>query len=100
VTLEAAKAALTKSGGQSSSAKLQWMKDWKDELVEAGGDGEKAWRLYNEGRTDGIAWQLEEALVEELMNLEYDEDEDEDEEDEEEDEDDEEEEEEEEDEDE
>jgi hypothetical protein len=66
----------------NATLKVQWLKDNLDEIKELGGDTEKAWRQFCEGRVDALAKQLDEEAMEELMNqLEEEEDEDEDEED-------------------
>lgn len=79
VTLEAARIAITPT--MDPATKVQWLKDNLDEIKALGGDTEKAWRLYGQGRIDALAHQLEEEV---LNNIEEDEDEDDEEEDEEE----------------
>jgi len=80
VTIEAARRAITIE--MDTSAKLQWVNDNLDDIKAMGGDTEKAWRLYGQGRADALASRLEDEVlnaVEEDEEDEDDEDEDEDE---------------------
>lgn len=64
VTLAAAKAAVTKE--LDVAAKAQWLKDNADTIKEMGGDSEKAWRMYMQGRIDALASDLESWVLENL----------------------------------
>jgi hypothetical protein len=55
--MAAAKPAIEKE--MDPAAKILWLKDNVDEIKEMGGDTEKALRLYQQGRIDGLAHQLE-----------------------------------------
>lgn len=63
------------------AAKAQWLKDNADEIKAMGGDSEKAWRLYTQGRTDALAADLEDSALEAIAEEEVEEDEDDDEDD-------------------
>lgn len=77
--LSLARATITKE--MDAATKMQWIKDNLDEIKDMGGDTEKSWRLFCEGRIDALALQIDEAVMEELVNqLEDEEDEDDDEE--------------------
>lgn len=43
--------------------KSQWLADNADEITAMGGDKEKAYRLFVQGRVDGLAWSLEDEVV-------------------------------------
>lgn len=59
-----------------TATKMAWLKDNAEAIREMGGDTEKAWRLFCQGRTDALALQLEVDAMEEIMNqIEEDEDE-------------------------
>lgn len=77
VTLNAARTAIAHEA--DTATKLQWIKDNLDEIKTMGGDTEKSWRLYVQGRTDALAHQLEDEV---LNSIEEEEDEDEEEDDE------------------
>lgn len=62
-----------------AATKVQWLKDNLEEIKSLGGDTEKAWRAFCEGRIDALAISLDEALMEELVNQIEDEEDDEDE---------------------
>jgi len=79
-TVEAARRAITGRGEMDSSAKLRWVNDNLDEIKVMGGDAEKAWRLYGQGRIDALARQIEDDVLASIEEEEEDEDEDEDEE--------------------
>lgn len=85
VTLEAAKRAIT--ADMDVATKAAWLKDNVDEIKALGGDSEKAWRLYSQGRTDALAQGLEVEILEAIVEEEPDEEDEEDEEDDDEDED-------------
>jgi hypothetical protein len=72
-TIEAARRAITGRGEMDTSAKLRWVNDNLDEIKVMGGDAEKAWRLYGQGRTDALARQLEDDV---LASIEEEDDED------------------------
>lgn len=63
----------------NATLKVQWLKDNLDEIKELGGDTEKAWRMFCDGRVDALAKQLDEEAMEEIMNQLEEEDEDQDE---------------------
>jgi hypothetical protein len=69
-TLEAARKAI--SADMDTATKAQWLKDNVDEIKELGGDSEKAWKLYCQGRTDALAHQLEEDVLESVEDQEED----------------------------
>lgn len=73
-TTLAARSALTE--------RKSWTKENREEITEAGGDAEEAFRCYQQGRIEQYAHELEAAIVEGM--LEGDDEEEEDEEDEEE----------------
>lgn len=76
--LAAARKAIT--ADMDAATKVQWLKDNLDEVKAMGGDTEKAWRLFCDGRVDALAVQLDEHVMEELVNqIEDEEDEDDDE---------------------
>lgn len=77
VTMEAARRAI--SAEMDHKAKIQWLNDNSDEIKSMGGDAEKAWRLYGQGRTDALARQLEDDVLNSVEEEEEEEDEDEDE---------------------
>ena len=81
VTMEAARRAITAE--MDPATKIQWLNDNLDDIKTMGGDTEKSWRLYGQGRMDALAHQLED----EVLNSIEEEDEEGDEEEEEEDED-------------
>ena len=62
-TIEAARRAIIGRGEMDTSAKLRWVNDNLDEIKIMGGDAEKAWRLYGQGRTDALARQLEDDVL-------------------------------------
>ena len=74
-TLELARSAAM--ADMDSAMKIQWLHDNIDTIRRFGGDTEKAWRMFCQGRVDALAWQLEEAVVDELVNREEGDDEDE-----------------------
>lgn len=79
-TLEVARKAVTTE--MDAAAKVQWLQDNLEAIRAMGGDTEKAWRMFCQGRIDALAVQLDENVMEELVNqLEDEEDEDDDEED-------------------
>lgn len=57
--------------------KRRWLADYEDDIKEAGGDGEVAYKHYCDGRVDELVMQLEPEVVEE-MAIEVGGDEDED----------------------
>lgn len=59
--LGAAKTAI--NGEMDTATKVQWLKDNVDEIKEMGGDTEKAYLLYMQGRIDGLAHHLEAEVV-------------------------------------
>lgn len=63
-TLDFARKALQPE--MDSASKMQWLQDHLDDVKDLGGDTEKAWRAFCQGRIDGLAWQLEESTVYEL----------------------------------
>ena len=71
-TLEAARRAI--SAEMDTAMKAQWLKDNIDEIKELGGDSEKAWRLYGQGRTDALAHDLEVNVLEAIAEEEEEED--------------------------
>lgn len=75
VTMEAARRAVTAE--MDHAAKLQWLNDNLEEIKSMGGDTEKSWRLYGQGRTDALAHQLEDEVLNSIEEEEGDEEEDE-----------------------
>ena len=76
--VEVARKAVTSE--MDAAAKVQWLQDNLEAIRSMGGDTEKAWRMFCQGRIDALAEQLDENVMEELVNqLEAEEDEDEDE---------------------
>jgi hypothetical protein len=63
VTLNAARTAIAHEA--DTATKLQWIKDNLEDIKTMGGDTEKSWRLYVQGRTDALAHQIED----EMMNI-------------------------------
>lgn len=61
-----------------ASTKVAWLKDNLDEVKAMGGDTEKAWKMFCDGRVDALAVQIDETVMEELVNQIEDEEEDED----------------------
>lgn len=60
-----------------AATKVAWLKDNLDEVKEMGGDTEKAWKMFCEGRVDALAVQIDEAVMEALVNQIEDEEEEE-----------------------
>lgn len=79
-TIEAARRAITGRGEMDTSAKLRWVNDNLDEIKVMGGDAEKAWRLYGQGRIDALARQLEDDVLASIEEEEEEEEEEDDEE--------------------
>lgn len=73
LTLEAARKEMTKE--MDASAKMQWIKDNLEEIRALGGDTEKAFRLYSQGRAEQLAHDLELEVIG-AMDDEYEDDED------------------------
>lgn len=46
--------------------KRRWLADSEDEIKEAGGDGDEAYRHYCEGRVDELVYQLEPEVLEDI----------------------------------
>ena len=57
IALTVARTAITHEMG--ASEKVQWLKDNLDEIKAMGGDTEKAYRLYVQGRVENLAHQIE-----------------------------------------
>jgi len=51
---------------ESGKAKRGWIKSNDNEIKAAGGDADAAYAAYLEGRTDELAYALEQTVVEEL----------------------------------
>lgn len=80
-SLEVARRAVMASA--DSSAKVEWLHENLEAVRSLGGDTEKAWRLFCQGRVDALAAQVEESALEDMIGrLEEDEAGEEDEEDE------------------
>jgi len=47
----------------SGKAKRQWIDEHKDEIKDAGGDSDAAYAAYLLGRTDDLAYDVEEAVI-------------------------------------
>lgn len=62
VVMDAARAAWAPSPGY----KARWFKENRAEIKKAGGDTEKAWRLYAQGRMDAFSHQLEDDILSEI----------------------------------
>jgi hypothetical protein len=74
VTLNAARTAIAHEA--DTATKLQWIKDNLEDIKTMGGDTEKSWRLYVQGRTDALAHQLEDEMMNIVEEDEGDEEED------------------------
>lgn len=71
-SLEVARRAVMASA--DSSAKVEWLHDNLEAVRSLGGDTEKAWRLFCQGRVDALAAQVEESALEDMIGrLEEDE---------------------------
>ena len=46
--------------------KRRWLADYEDDIKEAGGDGEAAYRHYCDGRIDELVYQLEPDVLEDI----------------------------------
>lgn len=46
--------------------KRRWLADSEDEIKEAGGDGDEAYRHYCDGRVDELVYQLEPEVLEDI----------------------------------
>ena len=46
--------------------KAGWTEEYADEIKEAGGDAEEAYKCYLEGRIDELAYSLEKDVIDEL----------------------------------
>ena len=79
-SLEVARRAVMASA--DSSAKVEWLHENLEAVRSLGGDTERAWRLFCQGRVDALAAQVEESGLEDMISR-LDEDEEEEEEDEE-----------------
>lgn len=77
-TMEVARKAVMAE--MDAATKVQWLQDNLEEVRSLGGDTEKAWRMFCQGRIDALAAQLDEAVMEELVNQIEDEEEEDDEE--------------------
>ena len=64
VTLEAARKAITAE--MDAATKVQWLKDNLDDIKTMGGDTEKAWRMFCQGRIDALANHLDDEAMEEI----------------------------------
>jgi len=73
-SLGAAKKAI--DGEMDPETKVMWLKDNLAEIKTMGGDTEKAYRLYVQGRVDGLAHQLEGDAVTTIEEGEAEEEED------------------------
>lgn len=74
--LEVARRTILASCG--ATEKVSWLHENLDEVRALGGDTEKAWRLFCQGRIDALACVVEEAAVEGLVErLDEDEEEEE-----------------------
>ncbi len=67
---------VTIAGPLGITEKREWIKDNREDITEAGGDAEEAFRSYQQGRIDAYAHTLETDVVEEMLGGD-DEDEDE-----------------------
>ena len=70
VTLNAARTAIAHEA--DAATKLQWLNDNVEEIRAMGGDSEKSWRLYVLGRTDALAHQLEDEVLNSVEEEEED----------------------------
>jgi hypothetical protein len=64
-SLEVARRAVMASA--DSSAKVEWLHDNLEAVRSLGGDTEKAWRLFCQGRVDALAAQVEESALEDMI---------------------------------
>jgi hypothetical protein len=46
--------------------KRRWLADYEDEIKDAGGNGDSAYRHYCDGRIDELVYQLEPEVVEDI----------------------------------
>jgi hypothetical protein len=46
--------------------KRRWISDYEEEIKEAGGDGDEAYRHYCDGRVDELVYTLEPEVVEDI----------------------------------
>jgi hypothetical protein len=76
VALTVARTAITHE--MDASVKVQWLKDNLDEIKTMGGDTEKSWRLYVQGRIDALAHRLEDDALNSIDDEEEDEEEEDD----------------------
>ncbi len=60
------------------ATKAAWLKDNADVIKDIGGDSEKAWRLYTQGRADALAHDLEVDVLEAISDEEEEEPDDDD----------------------
>jgi len=75
-SLEVARRAVMASA--DSSAKVEWLHENLEAVRSLGGDTEKAWRLFCQGRVDALAAQVEESALEDMISrLDEDEEDDE-----------------------
>jgi hypothetical protein len=64
-SLEVARRAVMASA--DSSAKVEWLHENLEAVRSLGGDTEKAWRLFSQGRVDALAAQVEESALEDMI---------------------------------
>lgn len=60
-------------GEMDAATKVAWLKDNLEEIRVMGGDTERAWRLYVQGRVDNLAHQLEAdviGMMEDMLDVE------------------------------
>ena len=70
ISIAAAKIAIATE--MDPSVKVQWIRDNLDEITAMGGDTEKAYRLYMQGRIDGLSHQLEADIINSIDEQEDD----------------------------
>ena len=51
-----------------SSAKVEWLHENLEAVRSLGGDTERAWRLFCQGRVDALAAQVEESGLEDMIS--------------------------------
>lgn len=65
VAYKAAKVAIDHQ--MTATLKLEWMKENAEAIAGSGGDGQKAYSLYVQGRVDRVANHVEQQLAEEFV---------------------------------
>jgi hypothetical protein len=77
VTIDAARQFIAETEGHEEE-KAEWIADNRASIDESGGDGDKAWKLYTQGRAEALAHQLEDDVLCLIEDTEEEEEEDDD----------------------